>query len=136
MKKEIVFQNKMEEVTNVSAFIEEIGEELDLSFALVNGIQLAIEEAVVNVIQYAYPEGETGEASLMVNGEGKDITFVLSDKGVAFDPTAKTDPDITLPAEDRPIGGLGILLVKKIMSEVSYERTNGQNRLRMVKHID
>lgn len=136
MKKEIVFQNKMEEVTNVSAFIEEIGEELDLSFALVNGIQLAIEEAVVNVIQYAYPEGETGEASLMVNGEGKDITFVLSDKGVAFDPTAKTDPDITLPAEDRPIGGLGILLVKKIMSEVSYERTNGQNKLRMVKHID
>jgi len=136
MKKEIVFQNKMEEVTNVSAFIEEIGEELDLSFALVNGIQLAIEEAVVNVIQYAYPEGETGEASLMVNGEGNDLTFVLSDKGVAFDPTAKTDPDITLPAEDRPIGGLGILLVKKIMSEVSYERTNGQNRLRMVKHID
>ena len=136
MKKEIVFQNKMEEVTNVSAFIEEIGEELDLSFALVNGIQLAIEEAVVNVIQYAYPKGETGEASLMVNGEGNDLTFVLSDKGVAFDPTAKTDPDITLPAEDRPIGGLGILLVKKIMSEVSYERTNGQNRLRMVKHID
>ena len=135
MNKEIVFQNNMEEVTNVAAFVEEIGEELDLSFALLNGLQLAIEEAVVNVIQYAYPVGETGAASLGVKHDGNSLTFILTDSGVAFDPTAKTDPDITLSAELRPVGGLGIMLTKKIMSEVTYERKEGQNILTMVKQL-
>ena len=135
MKKKIVFHNNLDEVNNISALIEEIGEQLDLSFAMVSSIQLAIEEAVVNVIHYAYPKDEIGEASLTVTREDEDLVFELLDSGHPFDPTAKKDPDITLPVEERPIGGLGILLVKKIMNAVSYERKEGHNILRMVKHL-
>ncbi|MCQ2243857.1 MAG: ATP-binding protein [Bacteroidaceae bacterium] len=135
MKKEIIFQNKMEEVTRIAAFIDEIGEELELDFSLLTSIQLAIEEAVVNVIEYAYPDNVEGQNSLSVQKKGNTIIFVLSDSGTPFDPTAAAAPDLSLPAEDRPIGGLGIMLVKKIMNEVTYQRIDGKNELTMKKNI-
>lgn len=135
MKKEIIFQNKMEEVTRIAAFIDEIGEELELDFSLLTSIQLAIEEAVVNVIEYAYPDNVEGQNSLSVQKKGNTIIFVLSDSGTPFDPTAAAAPDLSLSAEDRPIGGLGIMLVKKIMNEVTYQRIDGKNELTMKKNI-
>ena len=135
MSREITFTNKMDEVTRIAQFIDEVCEELGLDFATVSAIQLAIEEAVVNVIEYAYPDKVDEKSSLTVTAADGEIVFVLSDSGVAFDPTLAQEPDITLPAEARPIGGLGIMLVKRIMNEVAYERIDGQNSLKMVKHI-
>lgn len=135
MDRYIDFQNELDEVVRVAAFIEELGEELELRPALVNSLQLALEEAVVNVINYAYADGVKGEARLSVTADNNRITFTLTDSGYPFDPTAKVDPDLTASVEDRPVGGLGILLIKKMMDEVTYHYTDGKNMLVMSKSL-
>lgn len=135
MGKEIIFQNKMEEVKRISDFVNQIGEEQKLDFRVLSSIQLAIEEAVVNVIEYAYPDNVEGKNRLSVTKKDDKIIFILSDFGTPFDPTAAPEPDLSLSAEDRPVGGLGIMLVKKIMNEVTYQRIDGKNELTMKKNI-
>ncbi|MCF0173188.1 MAG: SpoIIE family protein phosphatase [Bacteroidales bacterium] len=131
----IVFKNKMEELTRITAFVDGLATEFNIDSLVVNQLQLAIEEAVVNVINYAYPAYTDCESSLSASLDDGILTFVLSDSGAPFDPTAKADPDITLGVEERPIGGLGIFLIKKIMNEVSYRRINDCNVLTMKKKI-
>lgn len=92
-------------------------------------LDLALEEAVVNVMNYAYPDQEDMPVDITARRDGNRLTFVVEDGGIPFDPTKREDPDITLSAEDRPVGGLGILLVRQLMDNVSYERTDGKNRL-------
>jgi len=103
---------------------------------LAKKIQLAVEEAVVNVIDYAYPTGVIGEITLKVFADGQWMSFVIIDSGVAFDPTERKKADITLSAEDRPIGGLGILLLRELMDSINYERTGGKNILTLKKQIN
>jgi sigma-B regulation protein RsbU (phosphoserine phosphatase) len=97
---------------------------------------VAIEEVFVNVARYAYEGGE-GEVALGIcfDKESRIITFRMSDKGIPFDPLKKPDPDITLPAEERAIGGLGIFITKKTMDSVEYVYDNGENVLIMTKKI-
>ena len=90
----------------------------------------------MNVIDYAYPVGQEGEIEICVMSDGKTLKTVIIDSGVAFDPTAKEKPDTTLSAEDRQIGGLGILLVREIMDSVNYERINKQNILTLTKKFN
>ena len=101
-----------------------------------NKIALASEEAIVNVIHYAYPEGE-GDLEIQVRGlDGTGgIEITLRDKGVAFNPLERETPDIDAPVEDRPIGGLGIFMVQKIMDSVAYERLGDENVLTMAKRL-
>ena len=96
-----------------------------------------MEEAVSNIIFYAYEKGSVVDDAVDIRLEWVDrwLTVTLEDHGVAFDPTAKKDPDITLSAEERPIGGLGIFLIKKIMDEVSYRRVDGRNIFIMRKKV-
>ncbi|MCF0168576.1 MAG: ATP-binding protein, partial [Bacteroidales bacterium] len=135
IKKEITFKNELDEIPRIAAFIEGLGEELGLSAPIMGSIQLAIEEAAVNVIEYAYPDKAEGLNSLSVSFKDGMMIFVLTDCGTPFDPTAASEPDITLPAEQRPVGGLGIMLVKKIMNTVTYLRIDGQNKLTMTKQV-
>ena len=97
---------------------------------------VAIEEVFVNVAHYAYGDGE-GDMDLGIgfDKESRTITFRMADKGVPFDPLQKPDPDITLPAEEREIGGLGIFIAKKTMDSIYYTYDNGQNILTMIKKI-
>jgi anti-sigma regulatory factor (Ser/Thr protein kinase) len=97
---------------------------------------VAIEEVFVNVAHYAYGEGE-GDADLRISYEEdtRTFTFCMADKGVPFDPLQKPDPDITLSAEERQIGGLGIFITKKTMDAVAYAYENGENVLTMVKKV-
>jgi sigma-B regulation protein RsbU (phosphoserine phosphatase) len=88
---------------------------------------------VVNVINYAYPDGVIGDIDITAEVEDGTITFTIVDGGVAFDPTAKSDPDLTLAAEDRPIGGLGIHLVRQLMDSIGYERKDDKNILTLTK---
>ena len=99
-------------------------------------ISVAIEEVFVNVAHYAYPNGE-GDMSLHIgfDAENRAITFRMTDKGIPFDPLKKPDPDITLSAEDREVGGLGIFIAKKTMDSLSYSYENGENVLTMIKKI-
>lgn len=135
MKKEIKIKNRVGELEKVNQFVEEIGEELGLDMELQMNLNLVMEEMVSNVIFYAYPEGTPEEIELTAESNGKELTFVLSDHGVEFDPTAKDDADPDVNPMDRDIGGMGIYIVKNIMNKVTYQRLEGKNLLTMKKEI-
>lgn len=135
MKKEIKIKNEVGELERVNQFVEEIGEELGLDMELQMNLNLVMEEMVSNVIFYAYPEGKHEEIELVAESDGKELTFVLSDKGKEFDPTMKEDADPNINPMDRDIGGMGIYIVKNIMNKVTYQRLEGKNLLTMKKDI-
>lgn len=126
------FRNDISDVPQLGEFILGIAAEEHINEMVADSINLALEEAVVNVMNYAYPKDTQGDVRLESRVDpGKEWTFVLSDTGTPFDPTQADDVDITLDVEDRPIGGLGIFLVRQIMSEVSYEYKDNSNILTM-----
>lgn len=94
---------------------------------------LAVEEAVVNAMNYAYPIGAKGDINVTAQATERCIKFMITDEGKAFDPTHGGNADTTLSAEDRPIGGLGILLVQQLMDAINYERHDGKNVLTLMK---
>lgn len=132
----IKITNRLEEVPQMMASIEDICTEEGIDEMTILGINLALEEAVVNVVNYAYPEGTVGDIEMEVNADTKAITFILRDHGKPFDPTAAKEVDITLSAEERQIGGLGIHLIRNYMDEVKYDYCDGQNVLTLVKNIE
>jgi len=136
MRKELRIKNQISELEKVAQFIEEIGEELGLSMELQMNLNLVMEEMVTNVIFYAYPQGEVADIELLAKSDGKELTFVLSDQGKEFDPTAKEDADLDVNPADRELGGMGIFIVKNIMNKVTYQRLEGKNLLTMTKGIE
>ena len=128
--KKLTLHNDVAEVPLLAEWVEQIGEELGLEMPEVFQLNLALEEAVVNVMNYAYED--SGLIDLTAKVVDSEIVFVLEDSGKAFDPTQVDDPDITLSAEDRDIGGLGIFLVQQLMSGVTYSREDGKNVLTMI----
>ena len=130
------FPAKTQSLSEILSFVEEILERVECPMKTQTAICVAIEEVFVNVAHYAYPDGE-GDMSLDIgfDDQSRAITFRMTDKGVPFDPLAKPDPDITLSAEDREIGGLGIFIAKKTMDSLSYCYENGENVLTMIKKI-
>lgn len=135
MEKEIKISNDLNEIGVLATFIEELGEELSLSAETTMNINLALEEAVANIIMYAYPSEEQHSILLRVTATEKQLIFLLTDKGASFDPTQVDEVDITLPIEERPVGGLGIFLIRSIMNEISYQRIDNENQLIMKKDI-
>ncbi len=99
-------------------------------------IRLSIEEAVENVVNYAYQDGIGWlEAGTSIDNDGLRLTIELRDAGIPFNPLDKPDPDITLSAEERQIGGLGIFLCKQLMDDINYRYENGNNILTMSKNL-
>ena len=127
--------NDLDEVHQLAAFVDEVCETIGLDMSLTMSLNLAIEEAVVNVIDYAYPAGTKGDILIETRANEQYLKIVINDWGTPFDPTAKGDVDTTLSAEERPIGGLGIHLVRQIMDSINYERTDGKNVLTLRKKI-
>lgn len=135
MEKIIVLKNDITEIGRLNQFIDEVGDEYSLAPDVVFNLNLVLEEAVVNVINYAYPKEEHEFiylSSKMVDGS---VVFILTDTGKEFDPTMTPDADITLSADEREIGGLGIFLIRQIMNEVRYERIDGKNILTLSKKL-
>ena len=130
------FPAKVESLSDVLGFVDETLEKYECPMKTQTAICVAIEEVFVNVAHYAYGEGE-GDMTLGIgfDNESREITFRMTDKGTPFDPLKKPDPDITLSAEDREIGGLGIFITKKTMDTVTYAYENGENVLTMIKKI-
>lgn len=135
MRKELIIKNQMQELERVSAFVEGIVEELKLGQNMLCELQLVMEEMVVNVISYAYPEGTVADITLIAESDGTELTFVISDKGKEFDPTQQEDADMSINPAEREIGGMGIFIVKNIMNEVTYQRLEGHNLLTMKKTL-
>ena len=135
IKRHLTLENNIEQIPRLSKFINGIAESKKLDEDLAMNIHLAMEEAVTNSIMYAYPEGVIGEIEIGAIVDDNTIEFTISDNGMEFDPTARPEPDITTGVEDRPIGGLGIFLIKKIMDSVTYRREKGVNILKLIKNI-
>ena len=124
-----MLQNDISEISKLEPFIDNIGEELELPPDVVYNLNLALEEAVSNIVLYAYP-GKTGQdIRIQAHTEGHSLLLTLTDSGIPFDPTK------VKRAEERPIGGLGIFLIKSLMTEMRYQYKEGKNILTLVKTI-
>ena len=136
MDKTLTLRNKIEDVGLLPTFVEEICQELELASDKAFNLNLALEEAVTNIVSYAFPQGEEHEFMLHASSDGQRLVFRLEDDGVPFDPTAVADADTTLSAEERPIGGLGIFLIRQIMTDVRYAYADGRNQLTMTLELN
>ena len=134
-ERHLLIHNDIQQIPQLADFVETIAAEKHLDHSLTLSLNLALEEAVTNVIMYAYPEGTDGLVDIEAIIRKDSLSFVISDSGQAFDPTAQPDADITESLEERPIGGLGIYLVRNIMDNLSYERSDGKNIFTMTKNI-
>ena len=130
------FPANTEALPDILGFVEETLESYGCPLKIQMALCVAIEEVFVNIAHYAYDGGE-GHVSLGIAFDAavSTVTFRMTDKGIPFDPLKKPDPDITLSAEDRDIGGLGIFIAKKTMDCVTYAYENGENILTMIKRI-
>ena len=121
---------------DVQAFLDSQLEDQDCPPKIRMQLHLVAEEIFVNIAHYAYPD-KTGDAVIGVQIDGCPpvLTLRFVDRGIPFDPLSQPEADLTLSAQERPIGGLGIFLTRKIMDEVSYEYANGENRLTLRKKL-
>ena len=133
LSRSITLDNDVAQVTELNQFVQSMTEELQLDKALSRRIKLAVEEVVVNIMNYAYVADVKGQVKVEAMANDERLRFILTDSGRSFDPTAVSRADTTLTVEDRPIGGLGILLVRNLMDSINYERIDGQNILRIEK---
>ncbi len=127
---ELTLSATLENVPLVTEFVDEQLETWGCSPKVQMQIDIAIDEIFSNIANYAY-NPETGPATVRVsvNGEPLTVTITFIDQGVPYNPLEKQDPDISLAAEERQIGGLGIFMVKKLMDDITYEYRDGQNIL-------
>ena len=135
MNKEIIIKNEIAELERVAVFVKEVSQLLSLDSETTMNLNLALEEVVSNVILYAYPQKMGENIIIKASSDDNILVFTITDKGDEFDPTKVEDADITLAAEDREIGGLGIFIVKNIRNEVTYQRLDGKNILTLKKNI-
>lgn len=136
IKRRLVLPNDVQEIPKLAGFIDEFCETCGIDMSTTMSLNLAIEEAVVNVMDYAYPNGGKGDVYIEAECDNDVMTFIIRDNGIPFDPTKASEVDTTLSAEERPIGGLGIHLVRTIMDTEEYSYTDGQNVLTLKKKLN
>ncbi|MDR2632640.1 MAG: ATP-binding protein [Treponema sp.] len=118
-------------------FIRTIAERAGCPHEIEQSIEIASEEIFVNIASYAYPKTEAGEVRIGCkverNVKNSKFLVVFTDRGKQYNPLEHPDPDITVPIDERPIGGLGLLMVKRMMDTVQYKHSNGWNHLIIIK---
>lgn len=135
LQKQIVLPNNIRKVPQLAAFMGEVCKAVGYDADTTMQLNLALEEAVVNVMNYAYPKDVRGEIHIEARTDDTYLQFTITDNGTPFDPTAKKDADTSLPLAERPIGGLGIHLVRQIMDAMNYQYVNGHNVLTLRKNL-
>ncbi|MBR1803748.1 MAG: SpoIIE family protein phosphatase [Muribaculaceae bacterium] len=136
LDEQITLKNDVKQIPQLNSFVEHVTDQLGLDSTLSQQMKLAVEEAVVNVMQYAYPAGTTGDVTITAKSNGMCLKFIITDAGNPFDPTEAAKADTTLSVEERPIGGLGIFLVREMMDSINYERFDGKNILTLSKYYN
>lgn len=134
MRKSIILRNDRQEVPKLNAFVDEVCESVGFDEATTIKVRLAIEEAVVNVIDYAYPPGKKGDVTIEAASNEMRLKFTIIDSGKPFDPTVQTAVDSLLPANERH-GGQGIHIIRQNMDSINYERLDKLNVLTLRKKI-
>ena len=135
LKRSLILPNDIETIPQLNVFIDQAAEDAPLPPDLSMSLNLAIEEAVVNVMSYAYPRGTHGDVIIDLSVTDQQLTIAIIDQGMPFDPTSQVEADTSLSVEDRPIGGLGIYLVRQLMDSINYERIDGKNVLTLIKKL-
>jgi serine/threonine-protein kinase RsbW len=128
-------QNKVDELEKIHSTVERIINEWGIPLQLGMCINLAIEEAFTNVVNYAFHDNEQHLVDIEFIKKEDQIEIIITDDGQHYDPTQKDDPQTDLPLEDRPVGGLGIFLIRKLMDNVEYQRNSDKNILKLTKRI-
>lgn len=134
-ERKIILKNELPAVTELREFVDRLCEEGLFPLETSMKLQLVLEEAVVNIINYAYPDGTEGEIEVIIRIAGGKVNVILRDKGVEFDPTGAPEVDTSASAEEREIGGLGIFLIREMSEEVSYRREGDKNVMELVINI-
>jgi serine/threonine-protein kinase RsbW len=130
---ELCMVGTVADLPRIIDFVESACEGAAIDPAVRFDLKLAVEEACANVIEHAYC-GEGGELVVCFEALGPDVRITVTDQGRPFDPTEVAMPDLNLPLDERPIGGLGLFLMQQLMDDVEFAFTEEGNRLSMVKH--
>lgn len=131
----LLISNKIDELSKVAVFLEELGISWGMPDYLTANLNLVIEEALSNTILYGYDDADNHSIEIILTKSDGQISITIKDDGLEFDPTKKRDPDTTLSAEERSVGGLGIFLIKQLMDNVQYLREEKINYLILTKNI-
>lgn len=131
----LVLENDIQEMDKLEPFLNDFFERNKLDMSLLPQMDLALEEAIANVIMYAYPEGERGTVEICLEKKENLLQTRISDAGMPFNPLQQPEAKLASSIEERPIGGLGIHLIKEIMDEVEYQHKDGKNMLTMIRKI-
>ncbi len=133
---ELEIEGKLENLARIGEFIVNALREFGLAERKIFDVQLAVDEACANIIEYGYADTEeVGMIEISCSKKGEDIVVVITDAGTPFDPTSVQPPDLNANVEERQIGGLGIYFMKRLMDEINYEFRDGKNVLTMVVHV-
>ena len=135
MRKSIVLTNDIKEMPRLTAFVEDVCGTVGFNPDETAQVKVAIEEAVANVMNYAYPPGTHGDVTIEAASNDLRLKFTVIDSGKPFDPTVQADVDTTLPASERRIGGLGIHIMCQNMDSINYERIDNHNVLTLRKKL-
>ena len=135
MRKSLVLPCDLQEVPRLNAFVEEVCQEVGFDQEVTAQMKVAVEEAVVNVMKYAYPAGQQRDVTIEAASNDARLKFTIIDCGKPFDPTVQSAADTTLPAKERKIGGLGIHIIRQNMDSINYERIDQLNVLTLRKKI-
>ena len=133
--KHFVIENQIGELSTLAEQIDDLAAQWDLAQAMAMNINLVVEEAVSNIIFYAYNNNYKHKIKISISLENKLLTIKITDDGIPFNPLEQQQPDINLPAEERPVGGLGIFLISHMMDELNYIRKGNQNILTLHKSL-
>ena len=131
----MILKNHLSEVTKLYEKLEAFGQAQHISESVLASMNLALEEILANIISFGYTDTEEHEISLRLILEEENLIAEIEDDAAPFNPLDAPHPDITLPIEERPIGGLGIHLTKKMMDEITYAQQDGKNILRLRKRL-
>jgi sigma-B regulation protein RsbU (phosphoserine phosphatase) len=136
LNESITLDNDVKQIPELNEFVASVTAKLSMEPTASQQVKLAVEEAVVNVMEYAYPHGAKGKVEVNARSDGKCLKVIIADRGIPFDPTARAKADTTLSVEERPIGGLGIFLVRQMMDTINYEHFDGKNILTLSKYYN
>ncbi len=131
----VIFQNELSEISRLGGVVEEFGNNNNLSSALVNSVNLALDEIITNTISYGFKDNDIHFIQLNLKVEGDLLIANIEDDGNPFNPLEKPEVDTSLPLEEKAVGGLGIHLVRKLMDDINYQRVNNKNILTIKKKI-
>ena len=131
----IVIMNDIQQLPELKSFIDDIVEKLKLQESIAMQLNLALEEAILNIMKYAFPANTKGNIDISAQADDVQLKFIIVNSGTAFNPTVTKNADVTLSAEEHQTDGLEIHLVRQYMDSVYYKRIDDKNILTLIKRI-